>query len=189
MRDVGAGIATAIIFGDVGRVGRSLCAEVCLSAVLAGRCRDSPRSCLVFTLTRRGRWSGLHFIRVRTDIGYSQTHIAIRQLPEQRFYRRFEMARRKRVQVDELIWLIHKEVLARVGSSRQLSFSVGRENGSTWAVRLPTGGRPLHPTVARALKDVEHEFQQKYAIPLNLLRFPDKGATASARKVAVQVKR
>lgn len=90
------------------------------------------------------------------------------------------MARRKRVQVDELIWLIHKEVLTRVGSGRQFSFSVGRESGAAWAVRLPAGGRPLHPAVAQALKDVEREFQQKYAIPLNLLRFPEKGPSASA---------
>lgn len=82
------------------------------------------------------------------------------------------MARRKRVSVDELIWLIHEAVVARVGPTRQLAFSVGREIGPGWAIRLPAGGRPLHPNVAQALKEVEREFQTKYAIPLNHLRFP-----------------
>lgn len=75
------------------------------------------------------------------------------------------MAARKRIEIDDLIWLIHKEVLARVGKGKQFSVAVGHEKGHSWSIRLPAGGRPLHPDVLKALRDVEREFQLAYAIP------------------------
>lgn len=75
------------------------------------------------------------------------------------------MTARKLIEIDDLIWMVHKEILARVGKGKQFSVAVGHEKGNGWSIRLPAGGRPLHPDVLIALRDVEREFQLKYAIP------------------------
>ena len=74
------------------------------------------------------------------------------------------MAGRKRIQVDQLVWLIHEEVLARVGSGKQFSIAVGPDKEFGWAVRIPAGGRPFHPDVMTAIHDVEREFQSRFTI-------------------------
>ena len=75
-----------------------------------------------------------------------------------------EIVGRKRIQVDQLVWLIHEEVLARVGSGKQFSLAVGPDKQFGWTVRVPAGGRPFHPDVITAIHDVEREFQSRYAI-------------------------
>ncbi|MES2028367.1 MAG: hypothetical protein V4477_04245 [Pseudomonadota bacterium] len=78
---------------------------------------------------------------------------------------------KKRVDVDELIWLIHQELLARVGKGKSFSFSISPDKEHGWAVRTRVGGRRLHPIVQTALSEIELEFQEKYSIPRDLLLF------------------
>jgi hypothetical protein len=76
------------------------------------------------------------------------------------------MSRSKvKVEVDELIWLIHQEVLARVGKGKTFSFSISPDKINGWEVRTPVAGRRHHTVVTQALADVEREFQAKYSIP------------------------
>ena len=76
------------------------------------------------------------------------------------------MSRSKvKVEVDELIWLIHQEVLARVGKGKTFSFAISPDKINGWAVCTPVSGRRHHTVVRKALAEVERQFQAKYSIP------------------------
>lgn len=75
------------------------------------------------------------------------------------------MSSRKRVQVDDLIWMIHQEVLRRVGKDKQFSIAIAPEKGHGWAICKPAGGRPFHDDVLKAIREVEREFRSRYSIP------------------------
>ena len=77
-----------------------------------------------------------------------------------------KMARRKIVEVDELIWLIHEELLARIGKGKTFSFAISSDNRNGWTVCTPVGGRKFHPAVRIALREIERDFQVIYSIPV-----------------------
>lgn len=75
------------------------------------------------------------------------------------------MSSRKRVQVDDLIWMFHQEVFRRVGKGKQFAIAIGPGKLHGWSVRLPVGSRPFQDDVLSAIGDVERELQARYSIP------------------------
>ncbi len=74
-------------------------------------------------------------------------------------------ASKQKVEIDELTWLIHQEVIARVGKGKTVSFAIAPDKERGWVVRTSLFGRRHHAAVKNALADVEREFQARYAIP------------------------
>lgn len=71
--------------------------------------------------------------------------------------------RRKRLEPDELVWLIHQEVVKRAGGNKHFAIAVAPIKGG-WVIRQPNGGRPLLPEVEAAIVKVEEEFQRLYRL-------------------------
>lgn len=77
--------------------------------------------------------------------------------------------RRKRLEPDELVWMIHEELLKRVGHGRTFAIAVAPVKGG-WVVRQPAGGRPMFPEVQAALDEVVADLQENYRLKRTLVK-------------------
>jgi hypothetical protein len=75
----------------------------------------------------------------------------------------FVVDRRKRLEPDELVWMIHEELLKRIGAGRTFTIAVAPVKGG-WVVHQPTGGRPIFPEVQAALDEVVADLQKRYRL-------------------------
>ena len=72
--------------------------------------------------------------------------------------------RRKPLAPDDLVWKIHEEVVKRAGHNKHFALAIVPQKRVDWSLRQPAGGRPLLPEVAKAITEVEREFQELYRL-------------------------
>lgn len=82
--------------------------------------------------------------------------------------------RRKRLEADDLVWMIHQELLKRIGKGRSFTIAVAPQKGGGWVVRQPAGGRSVFPEVQAAIEDVEREFQALYRLKRSAAKLDDE---------------